>query len=727
MEFLNVGLIAGMAAVAIPVIIHLFHRSKFKIVPWGAMHLLEAVLRKNTKRLKLEQLILLLIRCSIPVALALCMARPVITGLIPLLENKKMSTVLIIDNSYSMEAGGPANSNFQKAKEAARQIVDNLVRGSDVTIIQMAGGASTLLDEPTDDLDRVRGEIGRMRGGYGAADVSDAFKVARAIAPKLKQLHRELIVLTDFQKVTWAEPQGLSAPERARIAGQLAEGKTPPRLTLFHVGNEVTENISVEKIELNRQILGVGQQLRVRASLQNYGEADYRDLRVIFKVDGKERSVSMTSLGPREKGQVLFTHSFDTSGSHVIEVVAEGDTLLADNVFMASIPVWDRLPVLLVSGDMNPEPLMGETDFIEIALRPYANVKETAKVPLADLVTTKTVDARELDAKMLAESRVVVLANVSQLNEAQLKALESFAREGGGVLIFPGNRINSAWYNTTLSAGGKGLLPLPITQLSGSVNSGARATIVTQHYEHPCLEMFNDPRNGNLSEADIRLWYKMREDTSRTGDTGITVMARLDTGDPFLVEKRFGEGRVVECAVPCDAEWTNLPARPFYLPLMQQLVTYLASKVYPPRNVDVGKPLVAFLPAADAGKKGILTDPEGKAREVPIQPKGTRAIAEFGETQRPGLYVLDAPNNNRIHFVVNVDRKESDLAQLPDSEVQAVAKAMGASVVKSFGDYRALDQQRRFGQEIWQVLLATMVGLVFLEMVLEQVFARRKG
>ncbi len=722
MTFLNAALIAGMAAVAIPVIIHLFHRSKFKIVPWGAMHLLEAVLRKNTKRLKLEQLILLLIRCSIPVALALCMARPVLTGLSPLLQNKKISTVLLIDNSYSMEAGGPANSNFQKAREAARQIVDNLVPGSDVAIVQMAGGASSLLDDPTFDLDRVRGELGRMRAGYGAATVPEAFQVARAVQSRLNHLNREVIVLTDFQKVTWSEQGGLPASERSRIAGQMAEGKTPPRLTFFHVGTEVTDNVSVDKLETNRQILGVGQQLRVRATLLNHGEQQYPDMRVVFKVDGKERSVSQTTLGAREQNQVLFTHTFDTSGSHVIEVVAEADPLVADNSMMMSIPVWDRLPVLLASGDMNPEPLMGETDFIEIALHPFG----PGKVELADLVTTKTIDAREMDAKHLAESRVAVLANVSQLNEAQLKAAENFVREGGGLLIFPGNRINSGWYNTTFLAGGKGLLPLPVVSLSGSTNSGARATIVSQHYEHPALEMFNDPRNGNLSEADIRLWYKMKEEAGK-GDTGVTVLARLDTGDPFLVEKKYGEGRIIECAVPCDAEWTNLPARPFYLPLMQQLVTYLASKVLPPRNVDVGKPVAAFLPAADAGRKAILTDPDGKAREVAIQAKGTRAFAEFSDTQKPGLYVLDAPNNNRIHFVVNVDRKESDLSQLSEADVQGVAKAMGASVMKSFNEYHALDQERRFGQEIWQGLLVAVLALVFLEMLLEQAFARRKG
>jgi hypothetical protein len=723
MTFLNAALIAGMAAVAIPIIIHLFHRSKFKIVPWGAMHLLEAVLRKNTKRLKLEQLILLLIRCSIPVALALCMARPVITGLTPLLKNNKVSTVIILDNSYSMEAGGPANSSFQKAREAARQVVDNLVPGSDVAIVQMAGGASMLLDDPTFDLDRVRGELGRIRSGYGAATVSEAFQVARAVQPRLNHLNREIIVLTDFQKVTWSETAGLPASERSRIAGQIAEGKTPPRLTFFNVGSDVTDNVSVEGIESKKQILGVGQQLRIRANIQNHGEGQYQDLRVIFKVDGKERSVSQTSLGPREKSQVLFTHTFDTSGSHVIEVVAEADALIADNVMMYSVAVWDRLPVLLVSGDMNPEPLMGETDFVEIALHPFG----PAKVEMADLVTTKTIDAREMDAKALAESRVALLANVSQLNDVQLKALENFVREGGGLLVFPGNRINSAWYNTTFMAGGKGLLPLPVASLSGSTNSGTRATIVSQHFEHPALEMFNDPRNGNLSEADIRLWYKMREETGKPGESAVTVLARLDTGDPFLVEKKFGEGRIIECAVPCDAEWTNLPARPFYLPLMQQLVTYLASKVNPPRNVEVGKPIAAFLPAADAGRKAILTDPEGKAREIPIQAKGSRAVAEFADTQRPGLYVLDAPNNNRIHFVVNVDRKESDLSALSEAEVQGVAKAMGASVVKTFNEYRSLDQQRRFGQEIWQFLLAVMIGLVFLEMVLEQVFARRKA
>ncbi|HXX92894.1 MAG TPA: BatA domain-containing protein, partial [Planctomycetota bacterium] len=624
MEFLNAVLLAGMAAVSIPVIIHLFHRSRFRIVNWGAMHLLESVLRKNTRRLRLEQLILLLLRCAIPVFLAICMARPVITGLEPLLGNAKSSTVLVLDNSYSMEAGGPGRTNFQEAREAARQIVDQQVQGSDVAIVPMAGGAGGAA-EPTFDLDRARGEIARSRSGFGTARAYDSLRAAQGSASRMAHAHREIVVLSDFQKVSWGEELGLPGASRARLADELARGAVKPTVTFFHVGREVTDNVSMEQPTFSRMILGVGQKLAVRANLKNHGDQAYPDLRVVLKVDGHERSVAQTSLDPHATAQVLFTHAFDTAGSHVVELLADADPLVADNGWLASIPVWDRVPVLLVSGDPNPEPLRGETDFIEIALRPFG----AAKSDLTDLITTTTIEARELDPKRLSEARVVLLANVPQLNETQHKALDAFVREGGGLLIFPGNRINSAWYNTTLSADGRGLLPLPVVSLAGSMNqAGTQSSIVAQHFEHPALEMFNDPRNGNLSDAQIWLWYKMRAEGGRGADPAVTVLARLDTGDPLLVEKQYGEGRVIQAAIPCDADWSNLPMRPFYLPLMQQLVTYLASKVYPSRNVDVGRPLVAFLPVSDAGKKALVTDPDGRATEVVVANRGTRGVVE---------------------------------------------------------------------------------------------------
>ena len=86
MNFLNLSLALGCAAVLIPLVIHIFNRSRFKVVNWGAMHLLESVIRVNRKQVQLEQLILLLIRCAIPILLALCLARMVVTDWGPFLH-----------------------------------------------------------------------------------------------------------------------------------------------------------------------------------------------------------------------------------------------------------------------------------------------------------------------------------------------------------------------------------------------------------------------------------------------------------------------------------------------------------------------------------------------------------------------------------------------------------------------------------------------------------------
>src|SRR6186713_495196 len=112
MNFLNGALLAGIAALSIPIIIHLFHKSRFKVVKWGAMHLLEAVIRTNQRRVRIEQWILLAIRCIIPALLALTMARLIWQGSGRLLGDAKTSTVVLLDNSYSMDAGRAGTTNW---------------------------------------------------------------------------------------------------------------------------------------------------------------------------------------------------------------------------------------------------------------------------------------------------------------------------------------------------------------------------------------------------------------------------------------------------------------------------------------------------------------------------------------------------------------------------------------------------------------------------------------
>ncbi len=723
-SLLNGALIVGAAAFAIPIIIHLFHKSRFQVVKWGAMHLLETVIRVNQRRIKLEQLILLLVRAALPALLALMMARPIWIGAQKLLGNAKTSTIVLLDNSYSMQASRAGQSNFSIARDEAGRVINNLQRGSEVQVVLMGEGGSTLEDAPTYDTARVAQEIGKLDAGFGAAEVPPALDFAAGIFNQMHESTRNVVVLTDFQRVSFEATEDALLGKKIE---QLKKMAVAPSITFFDVGQDVRDNVAVDSLEFSKLMVGVGQKIQIRSNLRNYGDASYPDLRVYFRVDGKEKSVSQVSLQPHATAQVLFSQAFDTPGSHVVEVFADADPLKADNSYLASIPVRDKVPVILVNGDPSTEPLKGATDFAEIALQPFS----AGKVEMADLISTKVIKPEDVNAKALSGAAVVILGNVRRLDDGQLHALEDFVKHGGGLLVFPGNRVDPAWYNGAFFGDSKGLLPLAIGELAGDPKeNGPTTSITTEHFENAALDLFNDPRNGGFSDVAIKLWFKLKPAAAGNAAGAATapvILAHLDSGDPFLVEKPYGDGRVIACSTALDAEWSNFPMRPAYLPLLQRLTVYLASNVYPPRNLDVGRPIVAFLPAASAGKKAAIVTPEGLSVEAPIVKRGERGVVEYAKTQRPGLYTLTAPGEPRIDYVVNASRRESDLARLSPQEIADFAKTHGVTVVHSGNEYRQIDQTQRYGREFWKPILWLLLILCFLELFLQQLFARSRG
>lgn len=715
MTFLNMALLGGMIAGAVPIIIHLLNRSRFRVVKWGAMHLLENIIRTQKRRLRWEQWLLLLVRALIPIMLALCMARPVIVGVQGLMGQTKSSVTILLDNSYSMNATVATRSQFSLAQQEASAVLSGLPKGTEASVLWMAGGSRELVG-PSFDIATLNRAVMGMERGNGVANPSVAMEKAVGVLSRAHYANRDVLIISDFQKTSWSDE---AIRERKRAAELLANMPTPPRITLMQTGQEVTENVAVESLDLSRPILGVGQQVRVRASIKNYGKREYGAMRVYFRVDGIEKSASQIDLGPRQTNQVLFSHVFTESGSHVIELVADADTLKADNVLRVSVPVWDQLPVLLVNGDPGREILQGETDFLEIALQPFS---EAGQGDLADVIAAEAVTLDRFRPSDLNEKRVVVLANVAALSEPQLTAVEDYTRQGGGLIIFPGDKTNAAWYNEKLGEGGRGLLPCMLGDLAGSLTDVENAvSVVASHYDHPALAFFNDPRKGSLDGPSIRVWYRL--EAPDVVGANLSVMARLDTGDPFLVEKGYGRGRVILCSTSADIAWTDYPLKPIYLPLMQQMVTWLAARAEPSRNIEVGQQLVGILPPATAGKVATITDPAGQEHRVVPQFRDTHALVEFDQTSQPGVYMLQSPDeadSELIHFVVRTPRQESNLDLLTAGEVQAVADEIDAGLVESGQDFLDADERRRFGWELWKLLLLVTLGLVFFEMYLQQ-------
>jgi len=668
-------------------------------------------LLENKKRLNIENLLLLLIRCLIPTLLALSMARPVFTRFAELLGSGNSSIAVVLDDSYSMAAVNAGRSAYDAARESISAVLDTAGNGSDAQVVLAGSRPERLRDQSTYDAVLLARELGETEAVHGSGDWNKAMEAAFKELEQMTQPVRDLVWISDFQKRDFADGAGTTLN---RLATMREEAVTKPRVVLFPVGERVPNNVAVTSLDYSSLLQGVGQPFSVRATVKNLGDKEWPALRVFFRVNAEERDVSEIRLAPKEERQVLFTHVFDKPGSHVVEVFADADSLKVDNYRRASIPVWAQLSVLLINGEPSTEALKGETDYLKLALQPLGGT--------TNLIGFTEVSAFQFNPGHLTGHQVVVLANVMNLNEARLNAVKDFVRTGGGLLIFPGNRIQAAWYNDVLALR-EGLAPLRYASLEGD-NNGTGTRIAPQRYDNAALELFNEAGNGRLSDAQIRIWYQA-ELASAPGHTPGSVIAQLSGGAPFLAERTYGQGRVLQCVTPCDADWSNLPLRPFYLPLMQRLVTHLATDAIPPRNLRPGQTIVAVFPAREAGRPMRLKRPDGES--VPVKPEksGSRSLVEYASTRLPGVYTLKADPAPDTHFVVQPDPGESELDRLSEAELDDMAARLGASVVRSASEFRALDRDRRFGTEIWRELFWAVLALLFAEMALQQWIGRK--
>src|SRR4051812_24279325 len=175
MGFLNPLLLFGLAAVSVPIIIHLLNRRRFHKVVWAAMRFLQTSVEKNQRRMRIEDMILLILRCALIALLALALARPAFkSASTDILGQSKVTAVVILDNSGSMGMSDGTMTRFEKAKKAAEQALDTM-RGGWATAVFLASDiADAPVPEPTFDFNLARKTIRDARLTDRATDLMPA-------------------------------------------------------------------------------------------------------------------------------------------------------------------------------------------------------------------------------------------------------------------------------------------------------------------------------------------------------------------------------------------------------------------------------------------------------------------------------------------------------------------------------------------------------------------------
>ena len=677
MTFLNAALLAGAVTAAIPLVIHLLNRTRVETVDWGASHLLDAAIRANSRRPRLQNLLLLLIRCLIPAAVAICLARPVLTSATS--GGGPLSIVFVLDDSRSMAAG--RGSVWDDARAAVAAVVNASADGSDFALVLAGGPPQSVTSDPIREGDRVAEMVAAAAADTGAVRSGDALTLARAQAETMASPNRRIVVLSDFQQGDWADveanPREADPREAAARDTAADTSALPAELLLWPIRGRRDRNVAVGPVTPLLATAAVGQPSTVTVELAS--SEDAADVTVSMTIDAADAGRQSVELKGGRPVSLRFEVPPLEAGLHRIEVhVAEDDDNPADDRSTALVRVGEKTEVLI----LDDRAAFGAADYVGLALTAGSSGFAATQMPTGDL-----------SPDVIETAEVLVLAETDTLSDETIARLAEFVDAGGGMLILPPTTAADARVPS-----GSGLLAARWVQPRTREDRPAGGRL-----EHPALAPLT-AAGVRLSDLTVRRVWRVapRADS--------VVAARLAGGDVWVVARDAGAGRVLQMTVPLDEQSGDLPLRPAFIPLMRTLATYLVGGRPDRANWMVGTVATVRLPEG-AGERAIVTTPGGATIDRPV---GSGRRVSFDATRRAGVYQVDS-GGATSQFNVQVPLDESTSVPMTDGDLAAVAQRLGGTVVASAGDVL---RSGSGGRAVWTWVVFALVAFLVAEVAL---------
>lgn len=730
--FLNSIMLFGLTAVSVPIIIHLLNRRKFERVVWAAMRFLRVSVEQNQRRIQIEDLILLILRCLLLALLALALARPVVRAASSLLGQAKVTAVIILDNSYSMCQKDGVHTRFQLAKDAADQILRNLPAGSSAAVLLGSDIAHEIIAEPTFDLTLAASAIRQAPLFDRPTNLFEPIRRAVDMLRGRPTIGREIYVITDGQASGWRQMDAVRA--------LLEEHRKEITAHVVMVGRPVERNLGITALKVDSGLCPVNQPIRVVARVRNFGRSEAPAVTLSVAVDG-EPPMDQATIGPlppgEERGAALFVR-VRNEGYHTVTARIDPDHMEADDWRCAAFRAVKDVAVLLVDGDPGREPRESAVFFLKLALRP---------VPRADWdeyhikLTVKT--PAELEGMHFEDYAAVVAANATDFSPAVLSQLASYVRAGGTMMIFPGEKVNRAFYNEQMYER-LGLLPAMLGDARGDAKSQEKwFSLSDKAYEHDIVSLWKDPAAGTLSSARFFRAFDLLLDEknaakNRRGDPATRVVARFADDKPAIVEKDVEMGRVILFASTANTEWTDLPARAgIFVPLMHRALGRLVARQDEHLTIRVGQDFIHSSPIRLINRDVMITkrarpwsqtaadlNEVEESRRIELI-DGTPLLV-FRSTNLAGPYEAKAGDEVLARFAAQSDTDESVLDELSAEQADAIgsaARVMRWTTAAAFADGL---RQSRIGTELWLPVAAVALVLAVMETLLAHWFSRPK-
>ncbi|MBT3194233.1 MAG: VWA domain-containing protein [Verrucomicrobia bacterium] len=697
-------LIASAVGAAIPLMLHLMQKKNSARSPFPTLRFLEQAVQQSSRRVKMEHLLLWLLRTLIMLFLGLAFAMPMLrTHNFAWLGNTPRDVGIIIDASYSMDYNLGRETVWDKALGVAKTVIEGLGENDRFCIYVASEQPVPVIAEPTSDREDGLARLKGLKRGHASSSLAPTLMAVNdVLKSETRRREREIYVLTDGQALPWTGFRTSDGePEQDGTAQQGAwDPSSVGEKTILFVallGATAPENVAPADIVLNPPILLKGTDPNITARLIGTGNA--METVVSMHRDGEEISRRTARVGVGADSNPSFSIPSLPVGTHAVSIQTPDDNLPIDNEFHFLVRVRDELPTLCVG-------TKEDTFFARAAL------SATAGGAPGSESKSRWVTADALASESLHAYASVFLCNALPMSGQASTALEQHVRSGGLVALFPGPAAAPSDYQAWQC------LPGVPTGMEDVRQSRRKRMLTWEQPRHPMLHALQD----SLAPPVVTMRRHLAWDTlAPETETLVT----LGDGTPFLLDRPYGQGHVLMFAVPADRSWSDFPLSPFYLPMIRQTIEYGAGiGAFAPYLWSCATlPLSANLPEATSASR--ITDPDGQA--VPIRSAiiEGRTVLHAENLALPGVYSLTQPGQTPAPgFAINLDRRESDLTPLPPADLPELLRIKKLQIATDSESLLKLIKELRVGRTfgehlLWLVLILALGEFIYANLLLK--------
>ncbi|MBO0721131.1 MAG: BatA and WFA domain-containing protein, partial [Blastocatellia bacterium] len=330
MSFLNPLFLLGLGAIAAPIIVHLVRRTRAQRVEFPSLMFVRRVPQRTIRRRRIQNLLLLLLRCLAFLLLVLAFVRPYF-GSGQAEATGRRANVILLDSSFSMRYG----DRFEQAKDRARAVLDRLGAGERTALVTF-GLNYEVQNGFTADANQLKAALANLQPGYAGTDYIQALRAAEGMFKDAGAAAKNIILISDFQA---------SGRRTADTAYRLSK---EIKLTTIDLGQPESPNLAISDVHVQPLIYQPKYSEKLTARISNYSEAAKDGVRVEFQLNDHAVEKREIKIPAHDATTVEFTGFNLNEGGNRATIQVEGDNFPFDNRHFAVLRRAEQLKALII-------------------------------------------------------------------------------------------------------------------------------------------------------------------------------------------------------------------------------------------------------------------------------------------------------------------------------------------------------------------------------------------